>query len=249
VSDFLKHWADYLSDLPLCFATVSGAHAYGFPSPDSDVDLRGAHQDRLEDVVGLRTPKQTWDRMGVHQGVEVDLVSHELGKYLQLLTKRNGYILEQVFSPLVVVGDEFLAELRPLAANCVTKHHYHHYRGFFATQRKKLDSEPVRKVKTLLYAYRVLLTGIHLMRTGEVEMDLRKLCDLESRGDLQELVEIKRRGERVEMPPGDSDAHDRQLAALEVELDESYAESTLPENPDKEAVHQFLVRRRLATRD
>jgi len=28
---------------PLLFATVSGAHLYGFPSPDSDCDLRGAH--------------------------------------------------------------------------------------------------------------------------------------------------------------------------------------------------------------
>lgn len=28
---------------PLLFATVSGAHLYGFPSRDSDVDLRGAH--------------------------------------------------------------------------------------------------------------------------------------------------------------------------------------------------------------
>lgn len=28
---------------PLVFATVSGAHLYGFPSPDSDFDLRGVH--------------------------------------------------------------------------------------------------------------------------------------------------------------------------------------------------------------
>lgn len=28
---------------PLLFATVSGAHLYGFPSQDSDIDLRGVH--------------------------------------------------------------------------------------------------------------------------------------------------------------------------------------------------------------
>lgn len=27
---------------PLVFATISGAHLYGFPSPDSDFDSRGA---------------------------------------------------------------------------------------------------------------------------------------------------------------------------------------------------------------
>ena len=29
---------------PLLFATISGAHLYGFPSDDSDYDLRGAHR-------------------------------------------------------------------------------------------------------------------------------------------------------------------------------------------------------------
>ena len=28
---------------PLLFVTISGAHLYGFPSPDSDFDLRGVH--------------------------------------------------------------------------------------------------------------------------------------------------------------------------------------------------------------
>ena len=39
---------------PLLFATISGAHLYGFPSPDSDYDLRGVHLLPLEEVVGLR---------------------------------------------------------------------------------------------------------------------------------------------------------------------------------------------------
>ena len=40
---------------PLMFATISGAHLYGFPSPDSDFDLRGVHLLPLVDVVGLKT--------------------------------------------------------------------------------------------------------------------------------------------------------------------------------------------------
>lgn len=38
---------------PLLFATISGAHLYGFPSPDSDFDLRGAHVLPLPMVLGL----------------------------------------------------------------------------------------------------------------------------------------------------------------------------------------------------
>lgn len=39
--------------LPLVFVTVSGAHLYGFPSPDSDYDLRGAHVLPVRDIAGL----------------------------------------------------------------------------------------------------------------------------------------------------------------------------------------------------
>ena len=96
--------------------TVSGAHVYGFPSPDSDIDLRGCHLLPLADIVGLDPPVETIDRKVDLNGVEVEYVSHDLGKYLRLLAKNNGYVLEQIFSPLVVTGHEFLAELRPLAA-------------------------------------------------------------------------------------------------------------------------------------
>ena len=44
---------------PLLFATISGAHLYGFPSPDSDFDLRGAHILPVEAVVGLEVKDET----------------------------------------------------------------------------------------------------------------------------------------------------------------------------------------------
>jgi len=44
---------------PLLFATISGAHLYGFPSPDSDFDLRGAHILPLEKIVGLDVREET----------------------------------------------------------------------------------------------------------------------------------------------------------------------------------------------
>src|SRR6516162_9692440 len=123
------------------FVSVSGAHLYGFPSPDSDVDLRGTHLLPLREVVGLDLPDQTVERKLDLTGVEVELVSHDLGKYLRLLVKNNGYVLEQIFSPLVVTGQGFLDELRPLARRCITRHHYHHYRGFIATLRKLLEKQ------------------------------------------------------------------------------------------------------------
>jgi predicted nucleotidyltransferase len=56
----------------------------------------------------------------------------------------------------------------------ITTDHSHHYLGFAETRWKLFDKERPRRVKPLLYAYRVLLTGIHLMRTGEVEANLNR---------------------------------------------------------------------------
>src|SRR5262245_9497395 len=69
---------------PLLFATVSGAHLYGFPSPDSDFDLRGVHILPLKEVVGLRIDPETIEKSGVHDGLEIDLVTHDVKKFFGL---------------------------------------------------------------------------------------------------------------------------------------------------------------------
>lgn len=59
---------------PLLFATVSGAHLYGFPSKDSDVDLRGAHLLPAAELLSLRAPEETRSRMWFRDGTERDLM-------------------------------------------------------------------------------------------------------------------------------------------------------------------------------
>jgi predicted nucleotidyltransferase len=228
------------------FVTVSGAHLYGFPSADSDVDLRGAHLLPLRAVIGLDLPEETLERKLDLAGVEVELVSHDLGKYLRLLVKNNGYVLEQIFSPLVVIGQDFLEELRPLARRCITRHHYHHYRGFLATQRMLLDKQQPKITKTLLYAYRVLLTGIHLLRTGEVEANLPRLAQEYQRLFLTELIAQKRE-EKGSVQDLDWGFHDAQLRELEALLEAAFQESTLPDERDRRGASEFLVRRRFGS--
>src|SRR5688500_17303882 len=160
---------------PLLFVTISGAHLYGFPSPDSDYDLRGVHVLPVREVVGLDAGRETIEVSRDEPGLELDLVSHDAKKFFTLLLRRNGYVLEQLYSPLVLHTTPEHAELKRIAAGCVTKHHAHHYFGFAETQWKLFLKESPRRVKPLLYVYRVLLTGIHLMRTGEVEANVVKL--------------------------------------------------------------------------
>ena len=242
-------WQIYVASLdfkPL-LVTVSGAHIYGFNSPDSDVDLRGCHQLPLEAIVGLKSPVETIDRELIEDGVEVDIVSHDIGKYFRLLVKNNGYVLEQIFSPLVISGESFLEQLRPIAGRCITRFHYHHYRGFFNTKLKMLDNEPQKKAKSLLYAYRVLLTGIHLMNHGRIETDIRMLYADHGLDFIPDLI-AQKVTEKITLPDLDWDFHRQQLTDLEAKMEAAFETSSLPEQRDEQAVNDFLLRLRMGNK-
>jgi uncharacterized protein len=238
-----------LHPYPLLFATISGAHLYGFPSSDSDYDLRGVHLLPLEDVVGLKTGQETVEKSGVHDGLEIDLVTHDARKFFGLLLKKNGYVLEQVLSPLVVHTTPEHTELKEIAKKCVTRHHAHHYLGFAETQWKLFQKEDPPHVKPLLYVYRVLLTGIHLMRTGEVQANLGRLNEGFKLAYIPELIERKVAGtEKGRLEHADLTFHQREYERLRAELEQAYQESKLPEAPGGAvALHDLLVRIRLGT--
>src|SRR5277367_3964028 len=120
---------------PLIFVTISGAHLYGFPSPDSDYDLRGVHILPAEEVLGLSTPRETVE-LSKKEPIDLDLVTHDIRKFFGLMLKANGYVLEQLHSPLVVHTTPEHEELKAIAKNCVTRHHSHHYFGFAENQWK-----------------------------------------------------------------------------------------------------------------
>ncbi len=232
---------------PLLFATISGAHLYGFPSPDSDFDLRGVHLLPLKTVIGLKEGQQTVAKEGIYDGLEIDLVTHEAAKFFRLMLKRNGYVLEQLLSPLVVHTTPEHEELRALASGCITRHHAHHYLGFAATQWKLFEKESPPRVKPLLYTFRVLLTGIHLMKTGEVQANLCTLNDEAKLAYLEELIHCKRTGaEKGILDSADLTFYRSEYERLTKELERAYDASKLPEQPTcREALHDLLVRLRL----
>ncbi|MER8008608.1 nucleotidyltransferase domain-containing protein [Streptomyces sp. NPDC094149] len=229
---------------PVLFATVSGAHLYGFPSRDSDVDLRGVHLLPSAALVGLREPTETRSRMWDRDGVEMDLVTHDLRKFVRLMLRRNGYVLEQLLSPLVVHTGDAHRELAALAPGVLTGHHAHHYRGFATTQWRLF--EKTGELKPLLYTFRVLLTGVHLMRSGEVQAHLPTLLgEVDAPAYLPELIEAKAQREH-----GGADVDHARIQAdverLHAVLDEAQQATSLPDAPTAyDALHDFVVRIRL----
>jgi predicted nucleotidyltransferase len=231
----------------LVFVTVSGAHLYGFPSPDSDYDLRGCHVLPVREVVGLDPGQETVESATAAGGLEIDLVTHDVKKFFGLLLKKNGYVLEQVHSPLMVHTTGEHEELKAVAQGCITRHHSHHYLGFAETQWRLFDEARPRRVKPLLYVYRVLLTGIHLMRTGKVEANLVRLNADARLPHVDDLIVRKLAGpEKSAMDDADGDFHRREYERLRAELEAAHRDSRLPDGPTaRPALNDLLVRLRL----
>jgi uncharacterized protein len=230
----------------LVFVTISGAHLYGFPSADSDYDLRGIHVLPLCDVIGLTPGRETIESSEDREGLEIDLVTHDAKKFFLMMLKKNGYVLEQLFSPIVVHTTPEHAELKQIARGCITKHHAHHYFGFAETQWKLfLKSEP-RRVKPLLYVYRILLTGIHLMRSGEVEANLVRLNEQFKLAYVSDLIQRKLAGaEASTLNDADVAFHEAEYARLRAELQLAFEQSKLPENPVAQpSLNDLLLRLR-----
>ncbi len=236
---------------PVCFVTLSGAHLYGFPSADSDYDLRGAHVLPLREVIGFESGPQTIERAGPSGGVEVDLVTHDIKKFLSLLMRRNGYALEQLYSPLVVVTTSEHEELKQIARGCITRNHHHHYLSFAENEWRSLSRKETGQLKAVLYSLRVLLSGIHLMRTGEVEANLVRLNEDFELPYVPDLVARKIAGaEHAPVATGEVAVYEQEYHRLRRLLVESGERSHLPERPSAgPALDDLLIRARFAYSD
>ncbi|MBD3885286.1 nucleotidyltransferase domain-containing protein [Phormidium tenue FACHB-886] len=235
---------------PLLFATISGAHLYGFPSPDSDYDLRGVHILPLKEVIGLDSGRETIEVSQLQDGLQLDLVTHDLKKFCGLLLKRNGYVLEQLYSPHIVYATPEQEELKAIAKGCITRYHSHHYLGFAQTQWRLFEKENPHRVKPLLYLYRVLLTGIHLMQTGEIEANLILLNKEFQLPYIADLVAQKLSGtKKAVRSQTDLAFHQQEYQRLVQTLEAASDRSYLPETPSvKAALNDLITRIRMASR-
>lgn len=211
---------------------LSGAHAYGFPSPDSDLDLKAIHVANTADLLGFEPPAPTVDRAEVIAGVEIDYTSNELAHALGGILGGNGNFIERVLGKMTPRASRLLDELRPLAQRALSRRVHRHYHGFAQSQLRFLEKEPT--AKKLLYVLRTTLTGIHLLETGEVEADLSRLMVDYGVSDAAVLIERKRAGERVSLDPTLLEAWRPRMDALFGRLDTARAASPLPEAPSNE---------------
>lgn len=213
---------------------LSGAHAYGFPSPDSDLDLKCVHVAPTADLVGLSPVEEPGDRIDIVEGVELDYGSNELAPVLRGVLKGNGNFLERLLGDLVLGGDRtLLDEARAVVRPLLSRRAGRHYGGFATSQLRLFDEKPT--AKRALYVLRTAATGRHLLATGELVTDIARLAAYVP-SEISELIELKQRGEQQPLERAHALAWRGRLTAAIDAIDTAWPRSVLPPDAPADAI-------------
>ncbi len=181
------------------YATLAGDALCGLAERDAEWDVRACHILPARDLLGLREPPEQVAFTG-HCGERAfEFLSLEVRKLFLNLLKKNGQVLEQILSPLVLVTTPEHEELKAIARECACTHMAHHYLSHarLLAQVHAARGDGLSRLRTV----RVLLTGIHLMRTGEVETRFQHLDATDPEPLFGELEEAARRSPLPAAPP------------------------------------------------
>ncbi len=147
-------------DVRVLFAVESGSRAWGFPSPDSDYDVRFVYVHRRDHYLRIDGHAE---RDVIEQPIvdEIDLAGWDLPKALGLLRRSNPGMVEWLHSPIVYRADEAtLAQFRELLARCFRPiSGVHHYLSMARTNHRDWLGRDEVRLKKYLYVIRPLLAA------------------------------------------------------------------------------------------
>jgi predicted nucleotidyltransferase len=209
------------------YACESGSRAWGFPSADSDYDVRFIYLRPREWYlsIDIELRQDVIERTG---DGKLDISGWDLRKALRLLRKGNPPLIEWLGSPIVYVERFTVANrMRDLLTRCYSPaaclyHYLHMAQGNY---REYLKGSTVW-VKKYFYVLRPILAIQWIERgLGIVPTEFQVLVNevVESpnlKGEIDRLVEVKQRGEELDLGPhiaAISEFIERELARLEGE--------------------------------
>ena len=152
------HQLEAAHGIRILYACESGSRAWGFPSPDSDYDVRFIYCHAPAWYLAL---DEGPDTLNFPVDDELDLAGWELRKALRLLRGSNASVFEWLQSPVVYhEALDFRARLAPLLPAAFNlKAGLHHYLGQLRRGvEEDLASDDVR-LKRLFYALRSALAA------------------------------------------------------------------------------------------
>jgi len=224
---------------------LAGSHSFGFPSQNSDYDVRGVYLAPTEKFLGIRerAGERNFEYMSPDRGLDVSV--EELGKFMGLVAKSNGGRVEWLNNPLTLSVSPEYHTLRGLVNDCgISKRLLNQYLQF---ARKTWEGQNgLEGVKRDLHALRAYMVGITLVREGQLVSDITDLNKRFNIPLIPQMIELKEQDEQSAAQSYDRQYLARMIYSLDALLARYAVNSSLPEKPNQSALNDFLVNLRKA---
>ncbi len=181
------------NNIKILYACETGSRAWGFPSPDSDFDVRFIYMHKRDWYLSLSKVKDTIE----HMDGDLDITGWDLKKCLTLLKKSNVPLIERFQSPIEYYAQPgFREEFKELitayySPTAVFFHHHSLAKKFWEDIK---DADQV-KLKNWFYLVRSLLSCNWIIEDKSVLPmhfeGLLKYTEEGMKAELRELVELK----------------------------------------------------------
>lgn len=175
---------NYLSQLEkekgirILLACETGSRAWGFPSPDSDYDVRILYVHEKDWYLSLREGKDSIEEM--LENNDLDITGWDLRKSLRLLWKSNPALLERIQSPIVYQEyDGFIPDIQHLAGHFYSRiASMHHYLSMGKKCFEEVQDQQEYKLKKLFYALRTATATKWILDREEMPpIEFQKMLD------------------------------------------------------------------------
>lgn len=223
--------------LAICLLVRSGSKAYGIDVEGSDDDYVGVFVPRLRDLVSMAGLERD-----TYAENDPDFTIHEIGKFCRLALKGNPAILETLWNPDVVAGDDWGRKLVGLRSRMLHRGSLDVYIEYAEAQLKKMVKGKGLHAKGGEYngkfgahLVRLLHAGIGLAASREVMVRVPPAL-------ATVLLEI-RAGKRTM-----EDVLEIARPLLE-QLKRLATTNALPDRPDADAVDALVREARLSRRE
>lgn len=175
------------------YACETGSRAWGFPSPDSDFDIRFIYMHERDWYLSLSHRRDTIE----HMDGDLDITGWDLRKSLTLLKKSNAALIERFQSPIEYYSvPGFKEAFKKLVENyysptAVFFHHYSLARKFW----EDIEGQAEFKLKSFFYLVRSLVSCIWIVQDKSVLPmhieGLMKYTEEPVKERLDELIRLK----------------------------------------------------------
>ena len=225
-------------EVTIIIACESGSRAWGFPSADSDYDVRFIYVHKTDWYLSL-----TEERDVIELPIKglLDINGWDLRKALGLLRKSNPALLEWLNSPIIYrKRDDLLKPFLDLSKRAfLPESSCYHYLSMCKSGIAGYQNAEKAKLKRYLYSLRPLLCCQWVIdRSTQPPMLFSELIDEylpsgDIRNIINELLAIKK-------GTNESDLVERN-SVLENYINSKYdkLDSLIPKNPEKEPVEAF----------